>query len=363
MKKLEDPKKFFDLLEKSIIEVIDNQGFVINKDKLKIVEYKNKYSNLSFPSPTLFDGEKPLKTSLFKIKYECLCGNISTIHLKKFLSKNTLICPKCRETEEKRERHSKLLGDPNFKKKSRIGKIIDINQLIDISFKEFYSEPSEFIEKYFNKNITISEFENIKDRIVEVNGINIQGVDYRFVPFLKVGNQSKYSQYLIIDKQKTLLSNIQYRCEICESHFNTTRRIKEKIKNHTIMCQSCSFCNKTFKIRKHETIFGDIISYQSKLEKKFIQKCEGLGIKILNGDTVEYLYEGKLRKYRIDFLLPEYKILIELKGNHIWHRKQLETGKWRIKQLSAENYSQSNGLIYKLLFQENIDDFFESIKI
>ena len=117
MKKLEDTKKFFDLLEKSIIEVNNNDGVVIQKESLKLLEYKNKYSNLDVSSLTLFDNGTPLNSKLYKVKYKCLCGNVSNIHLKKFLSKTTLVCAKCRENEDKRKRHSELLRNPNFKKK------------------------------------------------------------------------------------------------------------------------------------------------------------------------------------------------------------------------------------------------------
>lgn len=363
MKKIEDPKKFFDLLEKSIIEVIDRDGGVIKKDTLKLIEYRNKYSNLQTPSLTLFHGETPLKTSLFKIKYECSCGNVNIIHLKKFLNKSTLICPKCRETEEKRKRHSELLRNPNFKKKVNPTKINDLSKLIELSNNDFKLESSDFINNYFEKNLTISEFDRLKSNIVKINGVDIRGIEFQFIPFLKVGNQSKYSQYIIVGNKKTLLSNVQFKCEECGKHFNTTRKPKEKIKNHKIMCLSCSFCNKTFKIRRYTTKFGDGITYQSNLEKEFIEKCESLDIRVLDGYTINYSHNNKYRKYKIDFLLPEHNFLIELKGNHIWHRKQMKSGVWKIKQLSAENYSQSNGLTYKLLFQENIKNFFETIKI
>jgi predicted SprT family Zn-dependent metalloprotease len=362
MKKSEDPKKFFDLLEKSIIEVSDSNN-VINKTNLRLGEYKNKYSNLSTPTITLFSGDTPLNRNSYTIKYMCLCGNISTILLKKFLIKNSLVCSKCRETEEKRKKHSELLKNPNFKKKVVIPVKTDLTSLINKSVLEFELESSEFIDNYFRKNVSEVEYNQIKSKIVKINGIEIIGKDVKFIPILRVNNQSKYSQYVLIDDKKTHLSNIQYRCDNCENNFNTTRRPKEKLKNYKILCPSCSFCNKTFKIKKYTTKFDDIITYQSNFEKDFIGRCELLNIRILDGDTVNYRFKNINHKYRIDFLLPDYKFLIELKANHIWHRKQLQSGVWKIKQSEAENYSSRNGLTYKLLFQEDIENFFTSIKI
>ena len=82
---LKDKKRFFDLLEKSIIEVISLEGNKYPKEGLKISEYKNKYSNLESPSTTLFYGDNPLNRRKHIITYECGCSNISSILLVKFL--------------------------------------------------------------------------------------------------------------------------------------------------------------------------------------------------------------------------------------------------------------------------------------
>ena len=153
MKKLEDTKKFFVLLEKSIIEVYNNDSVIIKKESLKLLEYKNKYSNLDVSSLTLFNNETPLNSKLYKVKYECLCGNINNIHLKKFLSKTTLVCPKCKENEDKRKKHSELLRNPNFKKKIVSVKRNDLEFLIKKSTNDFKLENKDFINKYYETHI------------------------------------------------------------------------------------------------------------------------------------------------------------------------------------------------------------------
>jgi hypothetical protein len=68
------------------------------------------------------------------------------------------------------------------------------------------------------------------------------------------------------------------------------------------------------------------------------------------------------RNLKFDFFLPDFKIIIELKANHVWHRNQLKSGLWSAKQKAAEEYSKNNGLLYKILFQEDIDKFFNLLR-
>lgn len=59
--------------------------------------------------------------------------------------------------------------------------------------------------------------------------------------------------------------------------------------------------------------------------------------------------------------MPEYKFQIEIKDNHIWHRKQVENGKWKMKENAAEKYCSENNMSYKILFPNEIDLFFDNL--
>ena len=109
---------------------------------------------------------------------------------------------------------------------------------------------------------------------------------------------------------------------------------------------------------KYVTIFGDTITYQGSLELKFIKKCEENGIKIINGPKIPYFWNLKWHKYLIDFMIPDFGDLIEIKGEHIWHKESLKNGKWKSKENSAKNYANVNNLKYNLLFSKDIDDYF-----
>ena len=94
----------------------------------------------------------------------------------------------------------------------------------------------------------------------------------------------------------------------------------------------------------------------------FIKKCEENKIRILNGFDIKYHFNESEHIYKVDFFLPEHKFLIEIKGNHIWHRKQIETGKWNAKENAAVNYAKINDLHFKLLFLNEFNDFFTQLK-
>jgi len=117
MENQEIKNEFFDLLEKSIIEVVSNDSTLTYLPPFALKIFKNKYSNLESGCLTLFKNEIPIKTRQNKVIYKCLCGETHKIHLSKFLVKKVLRCQSCSETEEKRKRHSNLLRDKNRIKK------------------------------------------------------------------------------------------------------------------------------------------------------------------------------------------------------------------------------------------------------
>jgi hypothetical protein len=78
-----------------------------------------------------------------------------------------------------------------------------------------------------------------------------------------------------------------------------------------------------------KNINNKIIMYQSKLELKFIEWCNSNNIIVNNGPSVEYIFNEKMHKYRVDFQINE--LLIEIKDFHIWHKNQVLSGKWDAK--------------------------------
>ena len=105
------------------------------------------------------------------------------------------------------------------------------------------------------------------------------------------------------------------------------------------------------------------ITYQSKLELDFIKKCNKRGIVIENGPRIPYIWEDKERNYIVDYYVPKLNLLIELKDNHIWHKQQLENGKWDAKMEAVQNMIENN--VYKdfiMIMKDNVVAKMESLE-
>ena len=129
------------------------------------------------------------------------------------------------------------------------------------------------------------------------------------------------------------------------------------------MCKDCAFSNKTFKVKSIFNIERNKITYQSYPELKLISFCNYNGIVIENGPKIPYYFKGKHRMYIVDYYIPFYKIMVEIKDNHIWHKNQIDSGQWLMKQESAKKYAKQNNLKFKLVFTQYLDDFLNTFKI
>ena len=185
----------------------------------------------------------------------------------------------------------------------------------------FHLESDEFKKEYFNKNLTLDEFEKVKKYIYSIKDIILQ-------------------------------------CPLCGKTFSISRMIKERVVNNNFDCKNCYLNNKTFALNK----IDNDLHYQGKQELKFINECVNRKIEIIDGNEIEYVYRNKKHIYKIDFYLPLYKYQIEIKDNHIWHRKQVENGKWGAKEKSAIAFCEKNNMKYFLLFPQDLDDFFKNLE-
>jgi len=212
------------------------------------------------------------------------------------------------------------------------------------SIKEKLSETS--IRKYGTKYPSQSEV--VKERI-KTTCLKKYGED----------NPGKVKQF----KQKikeTFIRKYGY-----PSHFNNIN-ISRKIEQYNIekygvpykfqsdgFRKKAMYCGK-FKHKIYTNKFGVCLSYQTKLELKFIKKCDSLNLYLENGDVIDYKFKGKHRKYFCDFKVLEDNgkfRLIELKGKHIWWERDKRSGKIREKAKAAIKFSKSkNYNPYKIVF-------------
>lgn len=86
---------------------------------------------------------------------------------------------------------------------------------------------------------------------------------------------------------------------------------------------------------------------------KFIKFCEDNNILVENGHVIEYTWNNKTRRYVVDFYIPNPGILVELKDNHIWHKKQINNGMWKAKMNAVNKYIANTNTEYEVIFPKN----------
>ena len=340
-------------LTNAILSIEDLNGRKVEYNKVEIKNYIDEKSPyLNEINVGCFVDDKKLSVRDKKVTYKCACGYVSTIYLKKYLIKPRLVCNHCREDEEKRKNHS-LFFKTGVQKK-----------IIDKKPKQVYdfeNESGDFKQKYYNKHFTEKEFYDILPLIKSIEGVTLEGKDVKYLEHENVKNRSKYAPYVLIDGVHYKFEKVYVKCPQCGTVYkiSDSRSKKEKF-NKGLVCINCSFANKRYPIQWYKTKFGDRIKYQSKTELKLINECEVKNIRIINGPKVPYKFNGSWHTYFIDFELSELNKLIETKGNHIWHRQNIESGKWSAKECAGREYAKENNKEYFLLFYDDIDNFINS---
>lgn len=352
-------KQMFKKLEKSIIYVISNNNEILKgKFEIKKINYNNRRIISLF-----INGER-LSNRNNKIYYKCpTCGEEIVILLKRFLSKKSLLCRICKEYDINKRNNQSLFMIDSFKKYNKIkSKNKESKKNIDIikeSTKKWIIEDINFKDDYIKRILTEKEFLKIKDHIL-IKDEKI--TDFKYFEHLITNNQFKFAPYIDINGKLISFSeysgNVKFICESCNKHFKG-RNFKTKLKHKKILCKDCLFSNKIFKIKHTININNEKIKYQSKIEKQLINFCNINGILIQNGPKVLYFFNNKERTYNIDFKVNN--ILIETKDNHIWHKKEIESGKWKLKSNSAKKYCKENEMEYKLIFPKDIEKFQKSL--
>lgn len=361
----------------NICKLINNINYIIdgnNKiqyNKIDCIKLVSKYSNTNIPIYKLKIDDKVIsKNNSFTVSYNCILCNreniVSLNNVTKKINKNIIMCRICKELDaEKQQNQSNFMikNNPQFgsyKKMEKQPKTV--LEIISDSESEFNNMSSDFIDDYYINHLTVDEFDYIKSKIISIQNGKFKDIDnFKYCPVVKCNNQARHIP-MLYDIKRDVLEKIQYvtfKCEKCQNEFcNRDLEIqKNKIK---IYCKNCTFCNNTFKIRAAKNCINDTITYQSKLELKFINFCNDNKIIIENGPAINYEWNNKNRKYIVDFYIPKLKMLIELKDDHIWHKQQIDNGMWKAKMDKVDELIKNNSYSeYLLIFPKN---YVEKIK-
>ena len=268
-----------------------------------------------------------------------------------------MFCYKCKEQNpEKIDRQSKYITKSykDFGKVQKLKQQPEKNtyEIIKKTENEFEKETQDFKNQYFEKNLTIDEFKRIIKDIKSIDGVEIENKKVEYFPIFKCNNQMKYSPSVLINDKIHRFKNLEFYCSMCADDFKA-RNEKNKAINGTL-CPSCNFSNKIFKFKSIKNLNGKNVIYQSSPELKLIEHCNKNKILIKNGPKIEYDFMGKRKLYKVDFEIPSKRLLIEVKDMHIWHREQLDSGKWLAKENEARKFATKHGYIYYLIFKVDI---------
>lgn len=351
-----EKQELYKELASRILKIFDKFGNEIPFNTVEFRDYKSKYSSTGKDAMTIFIDGIPtsnMDKKKYRVDFQCSCGNIQNVLLKKYMVKEKISCTVCKEHGEKAEWQRLMFA------MAREGKVRGNKpprSIYNVVY-DFENESEEFKKEYFEKHLTEEEFNKYGKYIYSVDDVVIEGRDdVIYLPHEPSKNAKKYTGKISIGGEIHGTQNLRLRCPLCGEVFHITRQLKEKVKNNNFDCKYCSFVNKTFKIRKYNGL-----NYQSSDELNFIKLCEKYNICIQNGDKIPYVYKNKTYTYIIDFKLPDLKYNIEIKDNHIWHREQVESGKWQAKFEYANQHSKEQGFIYKVLFPDEIESFVESL--
>ena len=91
-----------------------------------------------------------------------------------------------------------------------------------------------------------------------------------------------------------------------------------------------------------------IIHYQSKPQLQFIKLCQQLRYQVYDGPTIKYQFQEKNYITYPDFLLQypnKKKRIVQIKGNHHYHKRDVISGKFEAKCTAIKQYSKQNGYL------------------
>lgn len=337
-------QEIFEILLNAIVKLVDLQGNDISYNTLQIKSVKSPKSKV-FSNILYIDGE-PCKGKKrnYTVYYKCRCGKIQHILLQKYLKKTKLSCHYCSQKKEFGE-----LGHNNSLYVNKNSKHTRINY-------DYDNEPIEFKQKYEMNHLSIDEFYNWLPKIIKIDNTSIKDIkNIKYLPIVVCNNQSRYTSKVLINDELHSFYNVQLKCDICGKLFNA-HVLNLKNKNiDLVKCRECSLTNTRFPITKYN---NSNLTYQSSIEKLFLDRCFEKNIKVLPGIKIPYKWNNKMHTYNSDYYLPEYNYIIELKSNNIYYRMQLSNGKLNAKNNAAKKYAKEHNKIFIFLFDNEIEEFF-----
>lgn len=262
-----------------LVKFFDIDCILKNVTEIKSKTNQNiSYNTLSFNHNMYIDGKKISKRCSHRVVYKCPnCNNICVIRLSTLsdkLKRGYQGCKYCYHDETKQD------NIPNM-----------------ISYVD---------KEYFKKELTIDEFERIKDKIVSIQH-KFTVDDLEYIPIKQVG---KTITSLFYDTKREVYeecTHIDCRCEQCLTTF-TIQNLNELKNQYKILCNNCKRI-KTLQFGVYKNVI-----YKTKFEYKFIKLCLDNDIIIVNHE--EKLYIPSINKC-VQILHKKFKKKCRVKDDNV----------------------------------------------
>ena len=336
-----------DFLLEHIEKIFDYDLHEIQFSKLEFKYEKRKHSSIY--SYVLYLDDNALtrnQIKTYKVQYLCRCGKHIIILLQKYLSKKHICCQHCLQN---RSYEYNIYTAPYSIKKG-------IKKCKEKIIKDFNDYDNDFKLNYKNNHLDYNEFFYYLPYIYRLNNIiltdNIRkNILYKYA--YPIDNQFKFDNGITYQS----INDIALKCNTCGKIFKVhLNNLRNKDINN-IKCKKCVFTSIKYPIQLYK---NTNLTYQSNLEKKFLDCCFNYGISVMNGLEIPYWFNNKLHTYITDFYLPDLKIIIEIKGDNHYYKKDLNSGKIDAKNNAAINYVNNHNMKFEFIL-EDIDNFFEKI--
>ena len=347
------------------------------KDRCSIEKITSLYSNTKKPIFKLVMDSIPIsRNNSYTVKYKCqTCSTEQEITLNLYMRKvnNEITCcdacknreeTKCNTHREFMKQNASLVISGSYSKQETVKvKTFTLDKHLEKSVVDWEQEEEEFKDKYFLYHLSCNDFERFRTKIISINNDKFRNIsEWDYFPTYRIYNQSRYTPMLIHKTDRTVEKPLylKFKCDNCDDAF--IHRDMEVIKNqYKLLCKTCSLTNKTFCLRKYKCTDGTTLMWQSIPERRFIEWCENHNIIIKNGPKIEYTFNEITHIYRVDFELPQYKMLIEIKDNHCWHKQQVESGKFGAKESSTNEWCKLHNYTYHVVFPKTLQKMKDSI--
>lgn len=200
----------------------------------------------------------------------------------------------------------------------------------------FENMPNWWKDDYWKTHFTEDEFwKNIEIfGVTTISGFNVNEIE-TYIPYFPCTNSMQYTSKIQVAGKLYAITDVKCICKKCGKQFSfhwSKQELKtRKTKNICRNCIEYYLTNEVWQVQEYVNCKGNKITYQSGVEKDFIDFCNENNIEIIDGPVIPYFWNGKNRSYHVDFFIPKLGKMIEIKSMHKFQLEDIASGKFQAK--------------------------------